>query len=467
MASEDWIECRVADVCSSIDYGLTAPAEETPVGPRFLRITDIVGGHIHWDSVPFVSSEPAITEKYRLADGDIVLARTGASTGASVYVQNPPFAVFASYLVRLKIKPEFDSRFVAYFLKSDAFWSYIRGVLGDKSAQPNASATTMTRAPFRAPKSTEQQRAIAHILGTLDDKIELNRRMNETLEAISRAIFKSWFVDFDPLIDNVLAAGNPIPHALAELAARRQQGLARANAEGRDSSLLNHIAGLFPNSFEDSELGAIPTGWEVGALRDVASLQRNSVNPLDTPDVEFLHYSIPSFDSDQKPRMEMGEAIKSLKFSVPQDAVLLSKLNPEIERVWLVDVEFKHRAVCSSEFLALRPLPPFGRSYLYCLLRSSRFRIDFQGLATGTSKSHQRAQVKAVLDLPTLVPGTAVVQAFDSMAQPLLEQTLMNRRESYTLAAIRDALLRNFMSGELRVKDAKRLGEDRYDDEHK
>lgn len=108
--------------------------KKRPIGPRFLRITDIVSGHIDWAHVPHVEADTETLNKYRLSDRDVVLARTGASTGASMYVQNPPDAVFASYLVRLKINEAFDPRFISYYLKSDDFWAYIRGVLGDKSA---------------------------------------------------------------------------------------------------------------------------------------------------------------------------------------------------------------------------------------------------------------------------------------------------------------------------------------------
>ena len=196
---DGWMECRLAEACSSINYGLTAPASSGKAGPHFLRITDIVSGHIDWKCVPHVVVDEYIELKYRLYDGDIVMARTGASTGMSTYVKNPPRAVFASYLVRLQAKPDFDARFLSYYLKSMEFWDFIRGVLGDKSAQPNASASTMTTAPLRVPKSKAEQRTIAHILGTLDDKIELNRRTNETLEAMAQALFKSWFVHFDPV----------------------------------------------------------------------------------------------------------------------------------------------------------------------------------------------------------------------------------------------------------------------------
>ena len=198
-ATAHWISLTLADACSAIDYGLTASASTQRSGPRFLRITDIVSGQIDWTSVPYVAVDGRTSEKYRLHSGDIVVARTGASTGASAYIKDPPRAVFASYLVRLQAKPDFSARFLAYFLKSEAFWQFIRGVLGDKSAQPNASASTMTAAPLRAPRDKAEQCAIAHILGMLDDKIELNRRMNATLEAMARALFRSWFVDFDPV----------------------------------------------------------------------------------------------------------------------------------------------------------------------------------------------------------------------------------------------------------------------------
>ena len=172
---DEWIICTLSDACSAINYGLTAPASNDEVGPKFLRITDIVSGQTDWNTVPYVAADDATMSKYRLFDGDIVIARTGASTGMSTYIKTPPPAVFASYLVRLQAKPEFDPRFIAYYLKSEKFWDFIRGVLGDKSAQPNASASTMTTAPFSAPTDLAEQRAIAHILGTLDDKIELNR----------------------------------------------------------------------------------------------------------------------------------------------------------------------------------------------------------------------------------------------------------------------------------------------------
>ena len=282
-----------------------------------------------------------------------------------------------------------------------------------------------------APADPAEQRTIAHILGTLDDKIELNRRMNETLEAMARAFFKSWFVDFDPV--------------------------ARQGRRPRPRSCLQPLADLFPDSFEDSELGEIPKGWRVGRFGDVVEQLRDQENPLSSPEARFHHFSIPAFDEGQSPKTEYGESIKSQKSRVPAGVVLLSKLNPEIERVWMVDVRPTDQAVCSTEFLVLRARSPFTRSFVYCLTRSPLFRQQIEGLVTGTSKSHQRAQVDSLLNLAVVVPPSPIVAAFDRAAESLLARTLGCRRDSRTLAALRDTLLPKLISGEIRVPSAERI----------
>ena len=117
----EWVEYKLEDLCDSIDYGFTTSAKKEPVGPKFLRITDVVSGYIDWSTVPYCESDKETTMKYLLHDSDIVIARTGASTGNSMFISNPPKAVFASYLVRLQIAEKVHPRFVSYFLKSHAF----------------------------------------------------------------------------------------------------------------------------------------------------------------------------------------------------------------------------------------------------------------------------------------------------------------------------------------------------------
>ncbi len=344
-----------------------------------------------------------------------------------------------------------DRRFLKYLMLSPVVrWEMEACVTGTSGSHQRVRPSDLLKISVRIPGDLPEQRAIAHILGTLDDKIELNRRMSQTLEAMARALFKSWFVDFDPVRWKMERKGAKAPsrnESQSSLASSRLGGFALPPA----------LAALFPARLVDSELGPIPEGWEVGKLRDIVEQLRDHVNPLSDPTSQFLHFSIPAFDEGQWPKLERGEEIKSQKWQVPPGVVLLSKLNPEIERVWLVGVKPDDRAVCSTEFLVLRPKPSFGRSYLYCLARSPFFRQQIEGLVTGTSKSHQRAQPGAILELGLIKPPLPVVTAFDRAAAPLLDRTLECRHESRTLAALRDALLPKLISGEIRVKEAECL----------
>ena len=404
----DWIECALADACNSIDYGLTASASEHAIGPRFLRITDIVTGHIDWSAVPHVAADDATAAKYRLHDGDIVLARTGASTGASAYVKDPPPAVFASYLVRLQANPQFDARFLAYYLRSDAFWTFIRGVLGDKSAQPNASASTMTKAPLRAPKDKDEQRAIAHILGTLDDKIELNRRMSETLEAMARALFKSWFVDFDPV---------------------------RAKAEGRDPGLPKPLADLFPARLVDSELGEIPEGWEVVPFEALASIRGGKQLP--TEDC-MPSGSFPVFGAN---------GVMGFTDQATHDGFVIA-----FGRVgaYCGSVHWTYGGAWINNN-ASSVVPARWPEYVLQVM----LEADFEGLRRGSAQPF--IPNSSLAGIPVVRPPDSVLDAFSSLAAPLRLREQACQGESRALAALRDTLLPKLISGELRVEDAEKF----------
>jgi len=390
----------------SLEYGRALRGDDEATGPYRVFGTN---GPIGWTSEP-------------LAQGPgVILGRKGAYRGVQ-YSREPFFVIDTAYYV--VPKRDLDMRWLYYAIKY-----YRLGDVDDGSPVPSTTRAAVYMLNLDVPPPDEQH-AIAHILGTLDDKIELNRRMSETLEAMARGIFKSWFGHFDPV---------------------------RAKAEGRDPGVPQLVADLFPDSFEASELGEIPKGWEVGRFGDVVEQLRDQESPLSSANDLFRHFSIPAFDEGQTPKPEYGQSIKSLKSRVPAGVILLSKLNPEIERVWMVDVRPGERAVCSTEFLVLRPLSPFTRSYVYCLARSSLFRRQIEGLVTGTSKSHQRAHVDSILNLAVVVPPPPIIATFDHSAHSLLARTLDCRRESHTLAALRDGLLSKLVSGELRVKDAERF----------
>ena len=452
-------DARLADLCEAI---IDCP-HSTPVwtdsGVVVLRNQNIRNGRLDLSTTSYTDEEHFAdrTRRARPMHGDLVITRE-APMGEVCMIPPDLRCCLGQRMVLLRPnRKRADPRYLLYALQSGAVQHEIGVNEGTGSTVSNLRIPLLASLPIPT-RSLPEQRAIAHILGTLDDKIELNRRMNETLEAMARALFKSWFVDFDPVRakaegrERQDGARSGQPRKPLNVASDLPWPGAEAGAGvAGDPGLPKPLADLFPARLVDSELGEIPEGWEVGTFGDVVEQLRDSVNPLESPDSTFHHFSIPAFDDGQWPKEERGESIKSLKSRVPPGVVLLSKLNPEIERVWLVDVEPDAQAICSTEFLVLAPRAPHRRAFVYCLARSPLFRQELEGLVTGTSKSHQRAQVGSILSLAVATPPASLLSRFKDAAEPLLARSLECRRESRTLTDLRDALLPKLISGELRV----------------
>jgi type I restriction enzyme S subunit len=404
----EWKEVILRDLCESVRYGYTAKAQDEPGGPKFLRITDIVPDLIDWVSVPYCEINPENIEKYRLQEGDIVIARTGATTGYAKWVKDPPKAVFASYLVRLRIAGEHDSRYVGFVVESDTYKQFIMTNVGG-AAQPNANAQVLTSFPLLLPP-LPTQRKIAAILSAYDDLIENNIRRIAVLEEMARLLYREWFVHFR--------------------FSRHEQV-----------------------AMVDSELGPIPEGWDVVKFSDIGTILRQGINPREFEDEVFAHYSFPAFDTGCMPSLERGEAILSNKYLVDHDCVLLSKLNPRIPRVWLPFPDNNYRAIASTEFLVLLPKRPLTRSYLFSLCCSPEFLAGFAALTLGTSTSHQRVKPHDLLNMDTVLPPQALIDMFSDLTNPMLEVIHTLRLRNTNLRRTRDLLLPRLIRGEIDVAD--------------
>jgi type I restriction enzyme, S subunit len=297
-----------------------------------------------------------------------------------------------------------DRRFVYYFFKWMAP-EIARMDVG--SANPTLNRNHVHPIEIRWPPLA-QQRAIAHILGTLDDKIELNRQMNETLEGMARAIFKSWFVDFDPV---------------------------RATAEGRDPGLPKHLADLFPDCFEDSEMGEIPAGWRVTSWNSLVSLEygkglarydgENSVYPVYGTNGRIGSHSKPLCDH---PGIIIGRkgAYRGVHYcSTP---------------FYVIDTAFYVESKIGTEL----------RWAYYELLRQ-----DINGMDSGSAiPSTSREDFYSI---PVLSPPVGVQAAFVKYLSPFWSRQELNISESRTLAALRETLLPKLISGDLRVQDKEKF----------
>jgi len=436
MAS-DWGQTSIGALC---DTGI-ADLQTGPFGSQ-LHAHDYVD-----DGVPVVPTEairgrqidhsvlPRITlakaqelERHRLRSGDILFARRGVqATGHIGCVREAEDGfICGTGAIRLrvdrrndKVDPDYLSHVLADPVSVQWFKFHAIG-----ATMPNLNEGIIRSFPVSLPP-IDEQRAIAHMLGTLDDKIELNRRMSETLEAMARGLFKSWFVDFDPV---------------------------RAKAEGRDPRLPQPLADLFPARFVDSDLGEIPEGWEVGTLRDVAEHPRRGVKPSkikpETPYIALEHM----------PRRRIaladwgaGDGLESSKFEFRRNEILFGKLRPYFHKVGVAPVD----GVCSTDIVVVGAKSKSWFGFVLGHMSSGKF-VDYANAnSTGTKMPRTSWADMAQYDLA--LPPHRLATAFSSLMLPAVEGIIAGIHQSRTLAALRDALLPKLVSGELRVNDAEKF----------
>lgn len=371
------------------------------------------------DSEDHVSAEGAINGTRTVPAGSVLLLARGMTllNDVPICVANRP-VTFNQDVKALRPKPGTRQEFLPYLLlgNKDRLLGLV-DLAGHGTGRLNSDE--LKALEIKLPPDREQ-RAIAHILGTLDDKIELNRKMNETLEATARALFKSWFVDFDPV---------------------------RAKAEGRDPGLPPRVADLFPDSFEDSELGEIPAGWEIRSLDLVATylngLALQKYPPVDEnwlPVIKIAQLRAGHSSGADRASSNVPSAY------VVQDGDVLFSWSGSLEvEIWcggpgaLNQHLFK---VTSSEF-------PKWFYYYWTREHLSEFRSIAAGKAT-TMGHIQRGHLTAA---KALVPREPLLDTMDHLMSPLLDRVLAARLQSRTLAALRDSLLPKLISGELRVTD--------------
>jgi type I restriction enzyme S subunit len=395
----------------------------------FLNAKNVTASGFDFSDCAFVSAEKdAKLRRGKLRRHDVVLTTRGTVGNVAYFDESVSYAhirINSGMVILRPQRQELLPRYLYMFLRSSLFQAQVVS-LCTGSAQPQLPIRDINRVEIPIPPP-EEQRAIAHILGTLDDKIELNRRMNETLEAMARALFKSWFVDFDPV---------------------------RAKAEGRDPGLPGHLADLFPDSFEDSELGKIPEGWEAGTLGDVAEHPRRAVQP------HQVDASTPYIALEHMPRRciglsEWGAAagLESNKFEFRRGEILFGKLRPYFHKIGVAPLD----GVCSTDIVVVAPKAGKWFGFVLGHVSSTAFVEHTDAGSTGTKMP--RTNWGEMTRYPMAIPPEEITEAFTSRIGLAVDCIVASIHESRTLATLRDTLLPKLISGELRVKDTGRLVE--------
>ena len=366
--------------------------------------------------------------------GDVVFTSKGTVGRVAFVRPDTPRFVYSPQLCfwRLVDKDLIDPRFLYFWMYSHEFFVQYKGVAGQTDMAEYVSLSDQRRMHITLPPLPEQ-RAIAHILGTLDDKIELNRRMSQTLEAMARALFKSWFVDFEPV--------------RAKLAGRWQRGQSLPG-------LPAHLYDLFPDRLVDSEPGEIPEGWEVATLADFATLNPEVwtqetrpalINYVDLSNTKWGRIeTATSYEATSAP----SRAQRVLR---PGDTIV-GTVRPGNGSYALI---FEHGLTGSTGFAVLRPRTAHYVEFVYLAATEPENIETLAHLADGAAYPAVRPQV--LVATPVVRPPDEVSVWFSQATGPMLARISQSERESRTLAALRDALLPKLISGEIRVMDAERF----------
>ncbi|MDA7417741.1 restriction endonuclease subunit S [Xenophilus arseniciresistens] len=381
-----------------------------PGGVPFISAADLRDGRLQLESVRRIT--PAAFARLRagkIEHNDILFCLRG-SIGKMALVYPGESGAIASSLVVIRARPTVDPRYLYFFLCSAAGQQSAVS-LNNGSAQPNLSVGQLQRISLPLP-SLQVQREVAALLGSLDDRITLLRETNATLEAIAQALFKSWFVDFDPV---------------------------RAKMEGRAPEGMDEAtAALFPDRFEESELGLVPKGWSVGTLQDLLVLQRG----FDLPSHDRVAGAFPIIAASgpsgtHKVAMAKGPGVVTGRSGV------LGRVFIELGDYWPLNT-----TLWVKEFKAASPC------YAYELLRGLDFGSFNAGSAVPTlNRNHLHG-------LNYLIPSRLCVDAYEATAIRVHERVKSNALQSQTLATLRDTLLPRLISGHLRLPEAMEMVDD-------
>jgi len=391
--TDKWREYRWGDL-ATLEYGKGLCGYKDSIGTYPVYGTNgLIGRH----------TEPLCPHS------GVIIGRKGAYRGVH-YSEKPFFVIDTAFY--LEPKADIDLKWAYYQLLTQNINNMDSG-----SAIPSTSRDAFYNLPVKVP-SLPEQKTIALILGALDDKIELNRQMNETLEAMARAIFKSWFVDFDP------------------------------------------ISGFGPHKeWQDSPLGKIPKGWKVARVSDAFEINpsRQIKKGIQYAHVDMASLPTTSARVTKITRREFTGSGSKFK----NGDVLFARITPCLENGKTALVDFlpeNEYGWGSTEFIVFRPKEPLNPWFVYCVARNQEFRDHAIRAMSGTS-GRQRVEIGCFNNFSGVMPPAEITAKFGDIVKPWFTQMKINDEQSHTLVGIRDALLPKLLLGEIRVKGTERFVE--------
>lgn len=431
MASE-LVETTLGRVCTSQGGSIsTGPfgsqlhaSDYSDAGTPVVMPVNLINGRVSESGIARVGDEHVLRlSRHRLRPGDIVFSRRGDVTRFALVSERESGWLCGTGCLKISLgsvktaTPEFIA---AYLSSPDAKDWLVRHAVG--ATMPNLNTEILSDIPIILPQLADQA-AIGGFLTSIDQRVELIRQTNATLEAIAQALFKSWFVDFDPV---------------------------RAKAEGREPEGMDaETAALFPSEFEESELGLIPKGWLLGRLGDYCHNVRSQARPQDLqPETEYIGLEHMPRGSIAPTETGRAAGLASGKFWYQRGDVLFGKLRPYFHKV----IVAANNGVCSTDILVVRAKEPvfFGFAAMHL---SSRSVIEHATQVSNGAKM-PRCNWGDLDGFPVVAPPREMLSAFDELARPIVDAIHSNIRRTDVLSVLRDTLLPRLISGKLRLPEA-------------
>lgn len=358
----------------------------------FLSAKNVTTSGFSFSETSFITEEKdKLLRKGKLKRYDVILTTRGTVGNVGYYNDKVPYEHIRINSGMVIIRTDTTQMISDYTFHLFKYLKREFDIFSSGSAQPQLPIRDLKEIIVLYPPLPEQK-AIAGVLSSLDDKIDLLHRQNKTLEAMAETLFRQWFIE----------------------------------------------------EVEDD--------WKQYQLKNFVEHVKINIKPQDKPLDAFSHFSIPAYDNGQDPIIELGKEIKSNKYLVVDNSILVSKLNPITPRVWCVFKQTFTNPICSTEFQVLKPNNANQFGFFYSLLKSNEVVNELAMAASGTSGSHQRVKASDILNISFSVPDVASISKFSEAVECNLKKIVMNKESMGRLVKIRDILLPKLMSGEVRVE---------------
>ncbi|MFC5710204.1 restriction endonuclease subunit S [Acinetobacter parvus] len=430
--------------------GLTKPKRIRGEGYKMVNMGELFAypriNNLVMDRAPLNEKEK---ESSLLKTGDLLFARQSlVREGAgqcSIFLNDQEEVCFESHLIRCRLKQDIaNPTFYFYFFSSCLGKKIINTIVEQGAGAAGIRGSDLAKLIVPKPSIVIQER-IAKILSDLDDKIHLNNQINQTLESIAQAIFKSWFIDFEPVRAKIAAkqeGSDPELAAMCAISGKSEAELDQLTKE--DFAELQATAALFPDELVESELGEVPRGWELQQLKDIAKYSSNKIllNDLNLENYISTENMLP-----EKKGIEKASSLPKAN-SVPafrQGNILVSNIRPYFKKIWFSFFDGGH----SNDVLNFDVLEKGTEEYLYNLIYQDSF-FD-RMMASSKGSKMPRGDKKAIMDFQIVTSSVALRKLYSEKVRKFYSKQNSIKIENQILINLRDALLPKLLSGELDV----------------